>query len=195
MDNHYLNECWSLYFHDPSDENWDRTSFQRVVDLTTIEDFWGTNMMLVPRLHLGMFFVMRESVFPLWEEKENRDGGYLSLKILKAHVPDTWEDLCAKMLSETILKPEHQHLWNHVNGISISPKKTFCIIKIWLKSQEVNNPAMFNIRGPDFTEILYSSHAALGEAAAQKAAAPPAPGQTHVPPFYRHGQHQHQQRA
>ena len=169
---HYLNDSWSLYFHDPSDESWDRTSFQRVVDLATIEDFWGVNMMLVPRLHLGMFFIMRESVFPLWEEKENRSGGYLSLKILKANVSDTWEDLCAKLLSETILKPEHQHMWDQINGISISPKKTFCIIKIWLKSQEVSNPAMFNIRGPDFTEVLYSSYVVASADVVQRSQRP-----------------------
>jgi hypothetical protein len=157
-DDHFLNDCWSLYFHDPSDENWARSSFQKITDFTTIEDFWGAHALLTPRLHQGMFFLMRESVFPLWEEKENRSGGYISLKILKTQVPEIWEDLCAKLLSESLLKPAYGNLWDHINGLSISPKKTFCIIKIWLKTHEVSTPIMYNIKGADISEILFKAY-------------------------------------
>jgi hypothetical protein len=155
---HFLNDCWAVYFHDPSDENWSRSSFHKIVDFTTVEDFWSVNAAIAPHIHQGMFFIMRESVFPLWEEKENRDGGYMSLKILKANVAETWDELCVKMLSEALLKPAHENLWDHINGISISPKKTFCIIKIWLRSQQVNAATMYNIRGVDPTEILFKAY-------------------------------------
>jgi hypothetical protein len=160
MEEHFLNDCWSFYFHNPNDENWGRSSFQKITDITTIEGFWGLNQIVSQRLHQGMFFLMRESIFPLWEEKDNRDGGYLSLKILKTKVPEIWEDLCSKLLSDNILIGEHAAKWDHINGISISPKKSFCIVKLWLKSKDVTQPNMFGIQGPEFSEVLFKSHTA-----------------------------------
>jgi hypothetical protein len=34
-------------------------------------------------------------------------------------------------------KPEH---YKHINGITISPKKNFCIIKIWLDTVTFQDP-------------------------------------------------------
>jgi len=155
----FLNDSWSFYFHSPNDENWSRSSFQKLTDVTTIEEFWGLNELVSQRLHQGMFFLMRENVFPLWEEKENRDGGYLSIKILKTKVPEVWEDLCAKLLSENLLVGTHAVKWSHVNGISISPKKSFCIVKLWIKTKDLANPNMYDIKTPDCSEMLFKAHA------------------------------------
>jgi hypothetical protein len=158
MEPHFLNDCWSLYFHDPSDENWNRSSFIKITDISTIEDFWAVNMIIKDHLYQAMFFLMRESIFPLWEETENRNGGYISLKILKAQVPDTWEELSAKLLSENLLKPAHSNLWNHINGISISTKRSFVIFKLWLKTHEVSMPIMYNIQCADINEMLFKAY-------------------------------------
>ena len=45
-----------------------------------------------------------------------------------------------KLINETLLKPEYQHLSKWINGMSVSPKKNFCIIKIWLDVSSLQDP-------------------------------------------------------
>jgi hypothetical protein len=42
-----------------------------------------------------------------------------------------WNYFNSLLLSENLLKEKYVKKWNILNGISISPKKNFCIIKIW----------------------------------------------------------------
>jgi hypothetical protein len=44
------------------------------------------------------------------------------------------------MCGETIFEKDIHN--NLVNGISISPKKNFCIIKIWMKNCSVQDPTL-----------------------------------------------------
>lgn len=154
----FLNDTWHLYFHDPFDTNWTLESYKRISTLSSVEDFWKNMEHLKSNIHKGMFFVMREHVFPCWDDTNNITGGCLSIKILKDNVADFWEDLCMKLLGETLLKTEHQEHWNEINGISTSPKKHFCIIKIWLKSDVIANKDFFNILPKYYGDILYKSN-------------------------------------
>lgn len=155
MDESYLNDIWNVYFHDPYDSNWTTTSYMRLGSISSIQDFWQHHNSLKSRIHQGMFFIMREYVFPMWDAEENINGGCLSVKVLKENMPQFWEDLTIKMLGETLLKPEHREHWNLVNGISTSPKKHFCIIKIWLKDSTLSSKEYFNILNTYYGDILY----------------------------------------
>lgn len=136
---HLLNDIWSYYFHDPYDTNWNVESYHRLGNITCIEEFWPIHTNLKPKLHQGMFFLMREHVFPCWDDPFNKDGGCLSIKVLKDDLPDVWETLNIKLLGEIVVKnlDKRESFWDHVNGLSTSPKRHFCIIKIWLKSAQV----------------------------------------------------------
>jgi hypothetical protein len=156
---HILNDTWSVYFHDPNDDRWDRSSFKKVTDVSTIERFWQLNNLLHDKLHTSMWFLMRSDIFPLWEEKENKSGGYISLKVLKTKVTDCWENLCSRVLTESILHSNYAHMWDQINGVSVSPKRSFCIFKIWLKTPELGNPSLFKISTPESSEVLFKSYA------------------------------------
>jgi hypothetical protein len=71
---------------------------------------------------------------------------------------DFWEDLCIKLLGETLLKEDKRSSWNLVNGISTSPKKHFCIIKVWLKDNTLASKDFFNIPNKYYGDILYKSN-------------------------------------
>ena len=46
-----------------------------------------------------------------------------------------------------------------VNGISISPKKNYCILKIWLKDNKYNKKEFLNkFENLDYNNILFKSH-------------------------------------
>jgi hypothetical protein len=153
-----LNDIWTLYFHDPYNEDWNYPSYHKICDRTSVDEFWQLQNIVKDKIHCGMFFFMREYVFPCWDDENNKNGGCLSLKVLKQDMSDFWEELCIRLLGETLLKEEHRHNWNLVNGISTSPKKYFCIIKIWIKSSDIADPNMFDLPDKYHGEVLFRSN-------------------------------------
>jgi len=84
-----------------------------------------------------MFFIMRKVdndtiINPRWEDKHNINGGYWSFKVPNGDAQNIWNTLSKILIGETILTNPTMD----INGISISPKKHFCIIKIWNKNRE-----------------------------------------------------------
>lgn len=154
----YLNDLWSMYFHDPDDENWSLESYHRVADVSSVESFWRVHQIVKDHIHSGMFFLMREHVFPCWDDEHNKNGGCMSIKVLKQDMKEFWEKLCIYLLGETMLQKEFEGSWSNVNGISTSPKKHFCIIKIWLSSDHLNSKVYYNIPSNYYGDILYRSN-------------------------------------
>lgn len=155
-DDVYLNDTWSLYFHDPSDTNWTMASYVKIADISSANDFWVLARLIGDNFARGMFFIMREAIFPCWDDPSNIDGGCISLKILKTEMMQFWKDLCSKMLCERLLTSTSN--WDVVNGISVSPKKHFCIVKIWTRDQTVQHPAQFNLPANYSGEVIYKSN-------------------------------------
>jgi len=139
-----LNDTWSLYFHDPFNQNWTYNSYDKICDITSVAEYWQVFDTLREYFARGMFFLFREYVFPCWDDESNIKGGCISIKVLKKDFMPLWEDMTMRMLGESFLKSEKISFWNNINGISISPKKAFSIVKIWLKSQDVVDPHMFH---------------------------------------------------
>jgi hypothetical protein len=53
-------------------------------------------------------------------------------------VPEVWKNLFYALCGETLsTNPKYSPL---INGITISPKKNFCIIKVWLKNLTMQDP-------------------------------------------------------
>lgn len=159
QDDVFTNDIWSLYFHDPYDEKWTYESYQRIVDISSVDAFWTIHNTLKDKVHNGMFFYMREHIFPCWDDDNNKNGGCLSIKVLKQDMKDYWEKLCISLLSENLVSQEMRaRHWNNINGISTSPKKHFCIIKIWVKDEELNDKRFFNLPPNYYGDILYRSN-------------------------------------
>lgn len=157
VENH-LNDIWNIYFHDPYDSNWTNSSYVRVATISTIEEFWEHFNCVKINIHKGMFFLMREYVFPCWDDENNINGGCLSIKVLKENMADYFEDLCVKLLCEKLIVDDKIISWNCVNGISASPKKSFCIIKIWLKDETLGDKKYFNINANYYGDVIYKSN-------------------------------------
>jgi len=155
MEDIFLNDVWSIYFHDPNDANWTHSSYVHMGDISTVDDFWNHHVLYKENAHKAMFFIMREHIFPSWDDPLNLKGGCLSIKVLKDEMGKFWEDLCIKLLGETLLVDDKKHLWSQINGISTSPKKHFCIIKIWLQTDELSNKKFFNLLNTYYGDILF----------------------------------------
>ena len=153
-----LNDTWSLYFHDPFNEDWTYASYHKICDITSAVEYWEVFDTLRDYFSRGMFFIFREHVFPCWDDESNINGGCISIKVLKKDLTPLWEDITMRMLGESFLKKEKMIFWNNVNGMSISPKKAFSIIKIWLKSQDVIDPYMFEFPASYTGGFVYRSN-------------------------------------
>ena len=131
---------WNLYYHLPHDKTWDLSSYHII--MSNIDDAEKlivlNNTVSEIIVKNCMLFAMRSHITPMWEDNNNKKGGCFSFKVLNKHVFIIWKTLFFLMCGETLcVKKEHNHL---INGITISPKKNFCIIKIWLKDCSVQDP-------------------------------------------------------
>lgn len=154
-ENNFLNDLWTLYFHDPADSNWTMQSYKRLTNISSIDEFWQHHLCYNEKVHQGMFFLMREYIFPCWDDPNVIEGGCLSIKVLKDNMNVFWEDICIKLLGETLLIPEHRDKWDKVCGVSTSPKKHFCIIKIWLNDSSLADKSYFNLLPIYYGDLIY----------------------------------------
>lgn len=165
-ESHKLNTGWIIWYHSPSDKSWNKESYKSILEINTVEDLlvlensWNK---CLPSVTEGMFFVMRkfkkdDIIFPLWEDKYNKSGGYWSFKVDNEHAQNIWNKLCKFTVGEYISKDIEK--CQTINGISISPKKTFCIIKIWNNDCHLSNINLLssNLNFLNLNEVKYSSH-------------------------------------
>ena len=89
----------------------------------------------------------------MFSVKKNRGGGCFSYKISNKNVSNVWKELSYILSGETISN-DHKFGQN-VNGITISPKKAFCIIKIWMSNCQYQDPQ--KISPNEATEYLTTS--------------------------------------
>ena len=145
----YLNDIWAIYFHDPFDHNWEISSYKLISTISSVEEFVEIFSLYEDMFYNGMFFLMREHITPRWEDEYNKEGGCFSFKVLNKHVYLIWKTLLFLMCGETLcVKKEHNHL---INGITISPKKNFCIIKIIFKKKNFKIYKFFHSKKNSFS--------------------------------------------
>ncbi len=150
-----LNDTWILWYHDPNDVNWAIESYKVVSTINTIGDFWNTYECIENTIiENSMFFIMRKGINPLWEDPQNVDGGCWSFKIPKGAIKKYWTELSIFLLGENITKKDKL-----INGLSISPKKTFCIIKIWTNDKTNSNKDQLNKKMDiPFDSCIFKEH-------------------------------------
>lgn len=122
-----INQTWVLWYHRVDDERWTADSYEKIAEIRCWEDFWSIYQTMPTWLH-GMFFLMRDGIFPKWEDEQNIRGGYWSYKIPKTVGDEAWTQLSAHCIAECATG-RLQDMY-YVNGITISPKISNCIIKI-----------------------------------------------------------------
>jgi len=105
-----------------------------------------------------MLFLMRDGIKPIWEDVKNRNGGCFSYKISNKSVYSVWKELCYVIVGNTI--SNKSSFVSGVSGITISPKKNFCIIKLWLSNCLNQNPSIVTteLKGLSSQGCLFKKH-------------------------------------
>lgn len=154
----FFNDIFSVYFHDPFDNDWSISSYKLITNISCVKDFWINMNIIKDNITKGLFFFTREHIFPSWEDPENINGYVFSMKILKDKLYSFSEELLINFFGENIVKQEYHELWDRVNLISISPKKEFCIIKIWIKDNSIKDIDILNVPRGYYKDILYKKN-------------------------------------
>lgn len=128
---HSLSDTWILWAHLPHDTDWSIKSYTKIFEFNTLEQAVTITEMLPPKLIINcMLFLMRKGINPIWEDERNRNGGCFSYKIINKDVPGAWKQMSYLLVGETM--SDNINILSHINGITISPKKNFCIMKVWV---------------------------------------------------------------
>lgn len=142
-DYHLIRNKWNLWAHLPQDPDWSIKSYKKLYNFANLEETIAITETLPEALVQNcMLFIMKEGIIPMWEDVKNRNGGCFSYKVSNKNVSDVWRDLSYVLVGETI--SSNPSFVNSVTGITISPKKNFCIIKIWMTNCDHQNPQVVN---------------------------------------------------
>ena len=157
MNDYKLKNKWTLWYHSINNKEWTNDSYVKVIELRTLLDYkLLENIFRINHLQNGMFFIMKNEIFPTWEDPNNRLGGCISFKydnnILK-------EFLKLLLLCITNNLSTEENI-NEINGLSISPKKEFNIVKIWTKNYDKNYNEIVKEYEPfiKYDKCIYKKH-------------------------------------
>lgn len=147
---------WTLYFHSPEETKWTLNTFINIGTMKNWGNFWNIiDILKQDCLSNGMFFMMREPSPPLWESHQNIRGGCYSFRCQNKDASDIYlNHIIAAMIDTLNNNPD-----NRLNGISISPKRGFNIIKIWnTDAQKFNSSSDINTSFSSIKEsdIIYT---------------------------------------
>lgn len=155
---HKLSDTWILWAHLPHDTDWSIKSYIKICSFNTVEETISIINVLPAKLVTNcMLFIMREGITPTWEDQRNRKGGCFSYKISNKDVSQAWKELTYVLVGESMA--DNKTILPLINGITISPKKNFCIVKVWLASCEFrDSSAIKELHGISSHGCLFKEH-------------------------------------
>jgi hypothetical protein len=155
---HKLSDKWTLWAHLPHNTDWSMKSYIPISTFTTIEETIAVTESLPATLVENcMLFIMRQGISPMWEDPKNRNGGCFSYKVINKNVAKAWAELTYRNVGGSV--SNSAGFVKSVTGITISPKKNFCIIKIWMTNCEHQNPAVVSpVKGLQAQGCLFKKH-------------------------------------
>ena len=149
---HKLSDKWVLWAHLPHDTTWSLKSYIKIMEIQNLESLLTIQKVIPEKMIKNcMLFFMKKGINPTWEDPRNKEGGCFSFKVVNKNVCPSWNNLLINLSTNNLSKD--LDFLKKITGVTISPKKTFCIIKIWMETveyqsvQEIENISFMNIHG------------------------------------------------
>ena len=136
MDTHdkdtFLPDVWQWFGHNPTDKDWTMKSYRLLGHpCSSVSDFWTIINSARPVIERTMIFVMREGCLPTWDDPACVDGSLVSVLVSYDKAAAIFTDTCVRALGETLVGDTE----SDIVGISMSPKRMHCVIKVWTRHQ------------------------------------------------------------
>lgn len=153
-----LHDKWCLWAHLPHNTDWSINSYTKIITFDTVEEMISLFDIMPPILIKNcMLFLMKDGIYPTWEDPKNKDGGCFSYKISNKIVVDAWKNLSYALIGNKL--SEDKDFKNNITGITISPKKNFCILKIWCTTCQFKNVQLINkINNLPHEDCIFKKH-------------------------------------
>jgi hypothetical protein len=122
---------YTLWSHDILNKNWDLNSYKKICTIDNIASFWKfiNNIDKIGYKHLN-FYLMKENVDPMWEHPCNKNGGICSFKASMCDSIKIFEDISVHLICGKL-----NENMDDINGVSLTPRSSWCLIKIWNKDK------------------------------------------------------------
>lgn len=127
-----LKNYWTVWIHKNSSTDWSLKSYNKVMLIKSIADFWKFINNFNKLMYTDyQFFIMRNDITPTWEDPSNKFGGAASIKlsVTDSCLLTIWERICLQMICEKLYFGTSPSI--DVNGASFNLKDTTTVIKIW----------------------------------------------------------------
>uniref|UniRef100_A0A6C0M0P2 Eukaryotic translation initiation factor 4E family protein n=1 Tax=viral metagenome TaxID=1070528 RepID=A0A6C0M0P2_9ZZZZ len=146
-----LNCTWSIWYHHTLND-WYLSGYKKIFSIANIKDFWNfhNNLDCLGGITNAQFFMMRESVTPVWEDPQNRNGGCWSILVPVQDAQNVWENIAVQLVGDT---PD-----NGITGISINQKNNISVIKIWNSDKNQRSTSILTESIQKYGNILYRPH-------------------------------------
>ena len=137
-----LKNNWTFYLHLHDTREWNLASYNNILRFHSVEHA----ILLNDEIHYdlikkSMMFLMKEDIKPMWEDINNKEGGCFSFKVINKDIEQVWKEVYFHVIGSTITKQKSHY--KNINGITLSPKKKFCILKIWMNDCSLKDPLIF----------------------------------------------------
>ena len=155
MNEYLLKNKWVLWYHSLKNKSWDNNSYVKVIEIKSLLDYkLLEDVMRINHLQNGMFFLMKNDIFPTWEDPKNRMGGCLSFKY-DNNILNEWLKILLLCITEELSDYNKE-----INGLSISPKKEFNILKVWIKDDSKDYKTLVKEYEPfmKLDKCMYKKH-------------------------------------
>lgn len=142
---------WTLYVHSTEEKKWKADTFKRIHMTGSWEELGAVLREMGPARVLNtMMFAMRGTRSPLWENKDNIGGGTYSFVISRRKAVEVYMLYLAAAATDTAtVNPA-----NKIVGVTMSPKKGHCVIKLLNTSyMEFNKSSDIAILHEDVADI------------------------------------------
>lgn len=122
-----LSSKYTIWTHDTTNKNWAINTYSRIMTFNTVQDFWSViNNLDKLFWQSNNIFIMKNNIEPTWETIDNRNGGTCSIKVADSSALSVFEELITRIVTDDKMVKD-----NDITGISISPKSSAFVIKIW----------------------------------------------------------------
>lgn len=165
-----LNTAWTLW-HDKYVRGATAAEYaanlRKVYTVHTIQSFWSVfnNIPSPSQLDIRTsYHFMRGERKPLWEDKQNVNGGYWKMRCVKHNTDKVWKELLLAAIGEQFNDNVTED--DEVCGISISVRERDDIIQIWnANAKAVEDATVLDkvrdlVKDVDLFDDFYKSHQA-----------------------------------
>ena len=129
---HALKYTWVVWYRSPGSKFQDyEKSTQQIASFSTVEEFWAiyTHLRRPNNLpHVSDYHIFKKGIRPVWEDKENRDGGKWIIRLKKGVSTRYWEELLFAIVGD-----QFSDAGEDLCGAVLSIRSNEDVLSVWTK--------------------------------------------------------------